>query len=102
MNDIALTNDNLIPKSTENQIIKLEKKIAELKKAQDEMRAKLFDEMQKRNIRKIETDKLTITLIDETTRESFDTKKFREENRDLYDEYVKLSTVKASIRIGVK
>lgn len=102
MNEIMITNDNLIPKETENQIIKIEQQIAELKKSQEEMKSKLIQEMAIRNIKKIETEKITITYIEPTTRETFDTKSFRTDHSDLYDEYARLSDVKASIRIGVK
>ena len=102
MNEIMITNDNLIPKETENQIIKIEEQIAELKKAQEEMKSKLIQEMAIRNIKKIETEKITITYIEPTTRETFDTKSFRADHSDLYDEDAKLSDVKAAIRIGVK
>ena len=58
--------------------------------------------MENKNILKLETDDLTITYIAPAERETFDSKRFREENSDLYDEYVKFSPVKSSIRVKVK
>ena len=102
MNEIAFTNDNELPLSVQNGIVELEKKIVELKKQQNTLKEALLDEMQKRGIKKIDTPKLTITVVDETTKETFDSKSFRADHRDLYDDYVKISDVKAYVKIGVK
>ena len=102
MNDIMITNDNLIPIETENEIVKIEQKLSELKALEEEMKSKLLKEMQIRNIKKIETDKITITYVDESTRETFDSKSFRADHRDLYDEYAKISPTKAYVKIGVR
>ena len=58
--------------------------------------------MEKNNIIKLESDNLVISYIAPYDRESFDSKSFKEQHQDLYDEYVKLSSVSASIRIKVK
>ena len=102
MNEIAFTKDNLIPKSAENQIVKVVKQLADLKAQEKALKESLLQEMEKRNIKKIDTPKLTITYVDATTKETFDTKGFRETHRDLYDEYASLSDVKAYVKIGVK
>ena len=102
MNDIAFTNDNEIPLAVQNGIVELEKTIVELKKQQNALKEALLEEMQKRGIKKIDTPKLTITVIDETTKETFDSKKFRADHRDMYDDYVNISNVKAYVKIGVK
>lgn len=102
MNQIVLTSDNLLSIETENKITEIEKRLSELKETEAKLKEALFEEMTKRNIRKIDTPKLTITYVDETTKESFDSKKLREDDRDLYDKYVKLSEVKAYVKIGVK
>lgn len=102
MSDIMITNDNLIPKTSENQIVKVVKQLADLKAQEKALKETLLQEMEKRNIKKIDTPKLTITYIDATTKETFDTKGFREAHRDLYDEYASLSDVKAYVKIGVK
>lgn len=102
MNEIMLTSDNLLPIETENQIANVMRQLAELKEAEKVLKESLLSEMEKRNIKKIDTPKLTITYIDETTKESFDSKSFRADHRDLYDDYVKISDVKAYVKIGVK
>ena len=102
MNDITLTKNNVLPKATENQIAKTLKQLADLKETEKALKESLLREMEKRNLKKIDTPKLTITYIDATTKEDFDKKAFRENHRDLYDEYARISDVKAYVKIGVK
>lgn len=102
MNKIALTSDNLLPIETENKIATVMKQLSELKEAEKILKESLLAEMEKRNIKKIDTSKLTITYVEATTKEDFDKKAFREDHRDLYDEYAKITDVKAYVKIGVK
>ena len=57
--------------------------------------------MEKKGIKKIESDDVVITYKESYDRESFDTKTFRKENEDLYDSYIKMTSVKSSIVIKV-
>lgn len=84
------------------KVAEFEKAIKEIKKKEEELKQNILSEMESKNILKLETDDLTITYIAPAEREAFDSKKFREENSDLYDEYVKFSPVKSSIRVKVK
>lgn len=102
MNDIILTSDNLLPRTSENQIAKVIKQLAELKEKEKALKEALLSEMEKRNIKKLDTPKLTITYVEATTKETFDTKAFRKDHGDLYDEYANISDVKAYVKIGVK
>ena len=80
----------------------LKQKYQSLLEKEEELKQNILTEMENKNILKLETDDLTITYIAPAERETFDSKKFREENSDLYDEYVKFSPVKSSIRVKVK
>lgn len=102
MNDVVLTSDNLLPIETENKIVEVIRKLDELKQAEKNLKESLLSEMEKRNIKKIDTGKLTITYVDSTTKESFDSKTFKADHRDLYDDYCRISDVKAYVKIGVK
>lgn len=84
------------------KVAEFEKAIKEIKEKEEELKQNILTEMENKNILKLETDDLTITYIAPAERETFDSKKFREENSDLYDEYVKFSPVKSSIRVKVK
>lgn len=84
------------------KVAEFEKAIKEIKEKEEELKQNILSEMENKNILKLETDDLMITYIAPAERETFDSKKFREENSDLYDEYVKFSPVKSSIRVKVK
>lgn len=84
------------------QIAKFEIEIKQLKEKEDELKKAILAEMEKANILQINTDELLISYVQPTYKETFDSKKFREDHPDLYDEYIKMSDVKSSIRIKVK
>ena len=84
------------------QIIELERALKALKQQSDDLKQAILDEMERKNILKIDTDDLTITYIASTDKATFDSKTFKKDHADLYDEYVKLTAVKSSIRIKVK
>lgn len=85
-----------------NTLMKYEETLAALKTDYDELKKKLLREMEEKNVIKVETDGIRINYIAETDRETFNSKAFRNEHPDLYDEYVTISPVKASVRIKVK
>ena len=87
---------------TSKKIAEFEKAIKEIKEKEDELKQSILNEMESKRIIKLETDDLVISYVAPTERETLDTKKLREEQPDLYDEYVKFSTVKSSIRLKVK
>ena len=74
----------------------------EIKAKEDELKKAILTEMESKGIIKLETDELTISYVASTDRETFDSKKLRADNPDLYDEYIRMSTVKPSIRIKLK
>lgn len=92
----------LLDTKVSNKIAEFERQIKVIKEQEDELKKSILEEMENKKLLKIETDDLTINYIAPTDRETFDSKKFREDNPDLYDEYVKMSPVKSSIRIKVK
>lgn len=104
MNNIIERKDSDVALSEEvcEKIVSLEKQAKEIKKQQDSMKAEILDAMQKNGVIKIDNEFLNIAFIPEHATERFDSKKFREENPDVYDLYAKISKVKPSIRITVK
>lgn len=103
MDEIIFKQEELTRQS-ELYILNTIKTIKELEEREKELKTALFDEMTKRGIKEIknETLGLTISIIPETTRETFETKRFRADNPDLYDEYCKISPVKGYTKITVK
>lgn len=88
--------------TTAKHIAEFEKMAKEIKAKEDELKKAILTEMESKGIIKLETDELTISYVAATDRETFDSKKLRADNPDLYDEYIRMSTVKPSIRIKLK
>lgn len=84
------------------KIVEFERMAKQIKEAEDSLKAAILKEMEEKNILSIDSPELKISYVAATQRETFDSKAFREDFADLYDEYVKLAPVKASIRIKVK
>lgn len=84
------------------KIVEFERMAKQIKEAEDNLKAAILKEMEEKNILSVDNGEIRISYIPATNRETFDTKAFREDFADLYDEYVKLSPVKAAIRIKVK
>lgn len=79
------------------------KRLEELLKAKkDNLTLTLLDEMQKHDIKKIETPDVIISYIDETEVEYFDKAKFKEDYPDLYDDYITFKKKKSYIAIRTK
>lgn len=88
--------------TTTDLIIDLDKQEKAIKKAKEEVWNALKEEMEKKGIKKIESDELLINYIASTDRETFDKKAFQKEHADLYDSYITMKPVKSSIRVKVK
>lgn len=91
----------LEPEASE-KIYQWETTIKQLKKREEDLKKAILEEMEANNIIKLETENIAITYIAPTDRETFDSKKFREICPEIYDEYVKITPVKASVRIKTK
>ena len=100
---IRMENENavLMP-SASAMLAEFERQVKEIEAKQKELKQRILEEMESNGILKVETDELTISYIAPTSRESFDSKAFRKDNPDLYDDYVKISQVSASVRLKVK
>lgn len=88
--------------ATNNKLVLLEKQIKALTEQKNKIRDLIQKEMEEKGFYKIENDELSITYIAATTRESFDSKTFKEEHRDIYNLYTKQSEVAPSVRIKMK
>lgn len=83
------------------KLAEFERMAKEVKAKQDELKQKILEEMESKGILSIKTPELTISYVAPTSRETFDSKTFRKDHPDLYDEYVGISLVKASVRMKV-
>lgn len=99
---IKVENGNsILDMAVSNKIAEFERQIKFIEEQEKALKEAIRAEMEARGILKIEdaTNGMTITYVAPTCRETFDSKKFKADNPDMYDEYVKLSPVKSSIRI---
>lgn len=100
---IAMKDGTLIlTKEFADKLVEFERQAAILKKQEDELKQALLEEMERRQILKIENDDLAITYVAASNRESFDSKRFRADFPTVYDDYVRISKVSPSVRIKLK
>lgn len=71
----------------------------EIKAFEDEFSKMLLEEMQTNGDKSYKTDNVSVTRVFETTKKSFDTKKFAQEHPDLYEQYMKESVTKEHLLI---
>lgn len=96
-NDIALL-DTKISK----QIADFERTIKEIEEKEKNLKQAILEEMENKNILKLENDDFIISYIAPSDRETFDSKSFKADHQDMYDEYIKMTPVKSSVRIKLK
>jgi hypothetical protein len=94
---------SILDMDVSNKIAEFERQIKLIKEAEDALKEVIKAEMEARGILKVEdeTNGMTISYVAPTHRETFDSKKFKADNPDMYDVYVKLTPVKSSIRIKI-
>ena len=83
-------------------IADLEREIKTLTEKQKAIKKALLGAMQQHNVCKLSTPEVTVQYIAPTNRETFDAKEFRKSCPELYDEFVKINPVSASVRVTVK
>lgn len=76
--------------------------IANLEKEIEPIREQIKDEMEKRGILNLKLGNVSISYVAPTKRKTFDTKRFKADNAEMYEQYTKESEVKSSIRIKIK
>ena len=100
---IRIENDNaVLVQSASAMLAEFERQVKEIEAKQKDLKNRILAEMEANGILSIENDELSITYVAPYPKESFDSKAFRKDNPDLYDEYVKISQVSASVRMKVK
>ena len=104
MNDLITIKDGatILDLKVAEQIAEFERKAKEIEEAEKALREQILAEMEQKGIKSIQTEELTISFKASYDKETFQTKDFRKDNPDLYDQYVKISPVKASVSIKLK
>ena len=86
----------------ETQIVECLESIKKAETLKKEIESRFLQVMQDNNIKKWETDKLVVTRVLGGVQKKFDSKRFKEEQAEMYDKYVKDTTVSESIRFKTK
>ena len=102
MNEIKIIEAGMLNPVVSSQLAEFERQMKALKEQEDKLKQEILEAMETESIVKIDTEELTISYIAPTFRESLDSKKLRAKHPDLYDEFVRIAPVKASIRMKVK
>ncbi len=102
MSDLIKIENGKLAQQTIEYIIAVETQMKALKDQYDQFKSELLSAMEQYGIVKFENENVRINYVAETTRETFDSKQFKADMPDLYDEYVKFSKVKPSVRIKVE
>lgn len=84
------------------KIAAYERAIKSLEDEEKQLKSAILDAMEKYNVIKLDSKAVTITYVPQTDRESFDSKAFKADFPDLYDGYVRMTPIKASLRVKVK
>jgi hypothetical protein len=80
----------------------LARRIKALTDEYDSVKAQVLEQMLKHKDKSFDTGNLLITVMKPSTRESFDSKKFKEEHSDLYNQYIKTSQTKESLKLTLR
>ena len=99
MNGIIKIENGKLCQQAIDFIVHIETQMKTLKAQYDAFRDELQKAMEAGGILKLESENLRINYISEGTKETFDSKQFKADMPDLYNEYVKFSKVKPSVRI---
>lgn len=102
MNELIQFENGHLAAQTVEYIRATESRMKKEKEDYDEFKRELLKAMEGNGITKIDTDTVTVSYIGATTRETFDSKAFKADMPELYDEYTRFSDVSPSIRIKVK
>lgn len=88
-------------KDAEDEIIKIETQLKQMEERKKELKEGLYDLMVQHNVKKWQSKRLQIVRKLESTRESIDTAKVKEQYPEVYAECLKTSKVKGSITINI-
>lgn len=101
MNEL-ITRDGLLTLEAQEQLVELERQYKAIGEAKKKLNKAIKAEMEARGIVKIDTPEILISYIQPSYREDFDEKALKNDDEALYNKYIKLTNVSASIRVTVR
>lgn len=102
-NALIPTDDkSLVPMQLVNTIIGIEEELSSLTEIQKEYKEKLKAAMRENGVKSWDAGRLRVSYTPSSQSNSFDTKKFQQDNPELYKKYLKTSIKADSIRVTIK
>ena len=86
----------------EERLCWLGKRIGELTEEYNAIKAEVLEKMIEHNDKSFDTGNLLLTVVAPSTRETFDSKRFKAEHADLYADYLKQSTTKETLKLTLR
>lgn len=102
MANIVKIENGELSQESKKWLIALEKQRKLINDEYDNFKTELLKAMEENGVVKIENEDLIISYIASGEKETFDSKSFKKDHSEMYDQYVKFTQVKSSIRIKVK
>ena len=102
MANIVKIENGELSQESKKWLIALEKQRKLINDEYDNFTTELLKAMEENGVVKIENEDLIISYIASGEKETFDSKSFKKDHSEMYDQYVKFTPVKSSIRIKVK
>lgn len=94
--------DYVLAKQAYDMICNFELTMKQVKAQYDEYKAALREAMEQNGIEKIKTDAFTVSYVPQTERVSLDAKKVEQKYPEVYTDCVRVSDVKANVRVRMK
>lgn len=91
-----------IEQQISKSVAQFKEQLSSLREKEADLHTAIKEAMEKSSVTKFENDVLKITYIGPSVRNNVDVARLKEEKPDVYNSYIKQSTVKSSIRIKVK
>lgn len=91
-----------LDKDLTQKIVDLESQLKFLKEQESALKTKLLQAFEDSGTKSIENKELKITYVLPTIRKTFDSKKFEEENEELYNKYVRETAARGSVKITLR
>lgn len=103
MNEIFKTENGtvIMLQDFSEEVARVKNQLKALKDLDQKYNDMIREAMEQYGVVKIETENLNVTYVQPTEKETFDSKAFKKDFPELYDEYVKMTPVKASLRVKV-
>lgn len=86
----------------EMALCELGRRINELTEAYNTIKADILAKMVENNDKSFDTGNILITLVAPSSRETFDSKKFKSDHADLYGQYIKTTQTKESLKLTLR